>query len=103
MTDILKIDYWWKAILIIGCLLAAAALVFDIQFIERRYVLGLGIGLILIGIAYWKARKRANKHVGDGILSWDVLVFDTAAKIMRIIGVIISVFFLIRLLIVLAI
>ena len=41
LGQLFKVDYWWKLVLLCGILLSAAAMIFDIQFIERRYVLGL--------------------------------------------------------------
>ena len=71
LGQLFKVDYWWKLVLLCGILLSAAAMIFDIQFIERRYVLGLGLGLTFIGIGYWKATlsKILCKWKQDSVVS----------------------------------
>ena len=76
LGQLFKVDYWWKLVLLCGILLSAAAMIFDIQFIERRYVLGLGLGMTFIGIGYWKAKYVAHEFVPGGIFKYDVFKHD---------------------------
>lgn len=101
--QLFKVDYWWKLILLCGILLSAAAMIFDIQFIERRYILGLGIGMVLIGTGYWKAKKRAHQWAHGGMYSWDVFIYDWISKTIIGLGIVISIFFLFKVLILLAV
>lgn len=85
LGQLFKVDYWWKLVLLCGILLSAAAMIFDIQFIERRYVLGLGLGMTFIGIGYWKAKYVAHEFVPGGMFKYDVFKHDWVTK--SIIGV----------------
>ena len=73
LGQLFKVDYWWKLVLLCGILLSAAAMIFDIQFIERRYVLGLGLGMTFIGIGYWKAKYVAHEFVPGGMFKYCLL------------------------------
>ena len=52
-----NIDIWWKAILMLGILTVSGASLFQIEFLEIRHLFGLGLGLILIGLGFWKSYK----------------------------------------------
>ena len=103
LGTLFKLDHWWKLVLLCGILLSASSMMFDIQFIERRYILGLGLGMALIGIGYWIAKKRAHHWADGGIYSWDVFEHNKATKTIIGSGVLISIYFFIRILILLAI
>lgn len=53
----LKIDNWWKAVFWLGVALLAIALVFDIQIVNAKYIMGLSIGLIMIGLSVFGAQR----------------------------------------------
>ncbi|TWV64056.1 hypothetical protein [Parabacteroides distasonis] len=100
--NLLKIDYWWKLVLLCGILLSGSSMIFDIQFIERRYVLGLGIGMTLIGIGYWMAKKVAHQWADGGMYQWDIFEHNWITKSTIGVGILISIYFFIRILILLA-
>lgn len=100
--NMFKIDVWWKFVLIVGVLLAAAAFMLNIEFIERRYVLGLGIGLVLIGIGYWMAKKVANEFTDTGIFSYPIYKHNFVTVLLIALGIIDSVFFFVKILLILA-
>lgn len=100
--SLFKIDYWWKLVLLCGILLTASSMMFDIQFIERRYVLGLGLGMVLIGIGYWMAKKVAHQWGDGGMYCWDIFEHNWITKATIGVGVLISIYFFIRILILLA-
>lgn len=99
--QLFKIDYWWKLVLLCGIMLSGSALVFDIQFIERRYILGLGIGMIFIGIGYWMSKQVAHKWADGGMYHWDIFVHNWKTRSIIGLGFILSIYFLIRILIIL--
>ena len=74
----LKIDTWWKAVLILG------ASIFNIEFIERKHLFGLG--LIAIGISFWMAWKTASTIAYGGILSTKIVKHNFVSIIVLIIG-----------------
>ena len=57
IDEIIKIDIWWKAVLCIGVALCACVLIFNIDILNRKHLLGLGIGLVMIGISMFMASK----------------------------------------------
>lgn len=103
LGNLFKVDHWWKLALLCGILLTASSLIFDIQFIERRYMLGLGLGMVLIGIGYWMAKKVAHVWANGGVYFWDIFQHTWITKTMIGIGILISLYFFIRILILLAI
>ena len=103
LGNLFKVDHWWKLVLLCGILLAASSLIFDIRFIERRYVLGLGLGMALIGIGYWMAKKVAHAWADGGMYSWDIFQHTWITKTIITTGILISLYFFIRILILLAI
>lgn len=90
-----RVYYWWQAVFVCGVLLSASALMFDIQFIERKQILGLGFGMVFIGIGYWKAKMRVRKPY----MICDKFIFDFWSKIFIFVGSLIFINFLIRILI----
>ena len=97
--NIFKVDHWSKFVLFCGILLSAAAFFFNIQFVSQKYLLGLGIGLILIGVGYWMARKVAHRWADGGMYQWVVFIHNWKTRSIIGLGTIISLYFLIRLLI----
>ena len=53
----LKIDNWWKAVFWLGVALLAITLVFDIQIVNAKHLMGLSIGLIMIGLSVFGAQR----------------------------------------------
>ena len=86
----LKIDIWWKAILILGVLAAIGAATFEIDFLERKHLFGLGIGMILIGFGFWKSWKTLTEFVIGGMLSTQVYKHDFISVMLIIIGIILT-------------
>ena len=100
--SLFKVDHWWKLVLLCGILLTASSMMFDIQFIERRYILGLGIGMVLVGIGYWMAKKVAHQWADGGMYRWDIFEHNWITRTVIGSGTLISIYFLIRILILLA-
>ena len=97
-----KIDIWWKAVFMLGVIACIGAAIFDINFIERKHFFGLGLGMILIGLGYWKAWKTFSQFQHGGILSWQDYKHDFLSIFLIIIGIVligIFGFFIIRALI----
>lgn len=79
--DIFKVDHWSKFVLLCCILLSAAAFIFDNQFVNQKHLLGLGIGLIMIGVGYWMARKVAHQWADGGMYQWPVYIHNWKTKI----------------------
>ena len=69
---------------------------------DNNYVLGLGIGAVLIGIGYWMAKKVAHQFVYGGILKYPIYQHNKITKTIIGFGLLISTNFFIRILILLA-
>lgn len=93
-----SIDVWWKAVLIIGIVLFICSMAFDL-FIERRYIAGLGIGLIMIGISNWIALVYKNHILPGGILTVPTYKHNGLTKILFVVGILLSLYFLIVILV----
>ena len=63
------------------------------------YLFGFGIGCILVGLGYWKAKYISHKFQDNGILSWPTFIHDHITKSLIGIGALLSIYFLIRILI----
>jgi len=83
----INIDMWWKAILILGVLTSACALMFNTGFIENKHLFGFGLGMIFIGIAQWMAWKTMSQFIAGGILSTKVIKHNPVSIIILIIGI----------------
>lgn len=95
MTEwkLFKIDIWWKAVLMLGILGVAGALLLQIDFLERKHLFGLGIGMIMIGLGFWKAYKTFSQFGFGGLFSWKDYKYDVASILLIIIGIGITVLF----------
>lgn len=89
MSDLknFNIDVWWKALLVLGILAAAASMMFEINFIERKHLFGFGLGMIAIGIAQWMAWKTVSQVVAGGILSTKEIKHSLVSLIILVIGI----------------
>tara|TARA_R110000751_G_scaffold233433_1_gene334251 strand:- start:164 stop:472 length:309 start_codon:yes stop_codon:yes gene_type:complete len=93
MLENLKLDRWYGIVLYLGVALIAASLLFKPKFIEQKHVFGLGIGMIIIGIAYIMSEKYWNKLAIDGMLSTKINKHSFITKTMIVIGLALVVLF----------
>ncbi len=96
----LKLNTWWKVILWLGVVADAATFIFNIDFINKKYLFGLGLGMILIGISYWIAQKTystlkpSNVYTGQaGILSWKEINHNPVTVILLTLGITLVIIF----------
>ena len=89
----LKIDIWWKAVLILGVLAAIGAASFEIDFLERKHLFGLGLGMILIGLGFWKSWSKTAIMMNDGSLKTDLYKHDVISVVLLVLGVLMVGFF----------
>lgn len=89
----LKLDKWYGVVLYLGILLSAAALFTQETFVERKHLLGLGLGAILLGVSYWAAEKDrsaskpANAYTGGAaILSWKEIRHSPITFLILLVG-----------------
>ncbi len=78
LLEKLKLDTWYGIVLYLGAILIAAALfVPSVVFVDVRHLFGLGLGMAMIGIAYYIAEtnlsriKPPNAYTGPAaLISW---------------------------------
>lgn len=85
--DFIKIDTWWKAVFYLGIISTIGSATFEISFIESKHLFGLGVGLIAIGVGYWKSWKTFSQVNLRGILKWKDYDYDAISIILIVIGV----------------
>lgn len=94
VVDSFKIDEWWKAVLICGIALIAVGLLFEIEILNRKHLIGVGIGMVIIGLSNWICIKTVVKEYGNkGFFTGQLPVHNTYSKIMQAIGIVISIGF----------
>lgn len=99
LNNTLNIDSWWKLLLICGIALVALGLLFKIDIVNRKHLIGLEIGFFIIGIANWMALKTVvQKYNTQGFFYGKTPIHNKATKAMQMIGHIISAFFICMLL-----
>lgn len=83
----LKIDVWWKAVLVLGVLRTASSLIFPVDFINNKHLFGFGLGMIFIGVAQWMAWKTISEVYKGGILSTQIIKYNYVSFIILFIGI----------------
>lgn len=83
----LKIDVWWKAILVLGLIACIGAASFDIDFLEKKHLFGFGLGMIVIGVGFWKSWKTLTEFIPGGMLNTQVNRHDIVSVLLIILGV----------------
>ena len=62
----LKIDVWWKAVLVLGVLRTASSLIFPVDFINNKHLFGFGLGMILLVLPNGWLGKLYLKYIKVG-------------------------------------
>ena len=82
----LKLDRWYSIVLYLGALLVLASLVLQIDFLKVKHLFGLGMGMAIVGLAFYIAEKVASAIALGGIISTTIIKHNIATIIMLIIG-----------------
>ncbi len=61
----LNVDKWWKVVLWLGVAFEAIALLFYVQIVNPKHLLGLGFGMIMIGLSMWGAQTTCVKPMPE--------------------------------------
>ena len=94
----LKLDNWWSVMLWCGVALFVSGVLFDIQVIERKHIIGLGVGFFIVGMTYFRSLRYLYKKEIDGYFEGQTPILSTTAKIIVCIGWAIIIFFGIKIL-----
>lgn len=89
----LKLDTWWGVVLYLGVLLIAASFFFKVDFLEEKHLFGLGLGMVLVGIAHWIALRHVSTFKppnfytgGAALLQWREIRHNFLSILILIIG-----------------
>lgn len=89
----LKIDTWWKVVLLLGSGAIFMSLTIKADFLQNKHLFGLGMGMLIIGISYWIAEKKystikpPNVYTGPtALISWKEIHHNPITGIMLIFG-----------------
>src|SRR5690554_6555646 len=85
-----EIDMWWKAVLMLGILAVIGASILNLIFLENSHLFGLGLGMIMIGLGFWKAYKTFSQLGLGGIFSWKDYQHDLVSISLIILGVVLA-------------
>lgn len=88
------IERWYNIILLLGVGLIGHSFVFEIIFLNRKHLIGLGIGLILIGLSLNIARKYFYTPYSNGLIQKEDILHTWYTKLVLIFGVVIVTVFL---------
>lgn len=82
----LKLDSWWKVVLWCGVVLVAGALMFNIEVVNRKHLIGLGLGMFLVGISNFAAIHTIV--IRENLGQWTTLqpIHNTKTKIVLYTG-----------------
>jgi hypothetical protein len=95
--DILKnlgLEHWWNILIYLGVALIASTLVFEINFIEKRHLFGLGLGLFTTGLSHNIAFKQITIPEERGYWSGNKMVHTWYSKLLFLLGISITGYFL---------
>jgi hypothetical protein len=93
LLENLKLDKWYGIVLYIGVLLIAASFYFKPEFLEAKHIFGLGLGLIIIGIAHLMSEKYLNQVAYGYIMSTQIIKYNFVSVILIIIGIVLTALF----------
>jgi hypothetical protein len=89
----LKIDTWWKVVLLLGVGAIFMSLTIKAEFIQNKHLFGIGIGMLLISISYWIAEKKfstikpPNVYTGPtALISWKEIHHNPITSILLMLG-----------------
>ncbi|MCZ4223498.1 hypothetical protein [Pedobacter rhodius] len=97
MGDLLKqinLDKWYGVTLYLGMLCCAAPFFKTIDFLNSKHLFGLGIGLVVISVANFKALCYVQEFIPGGFMQWQEIIHTPFTKILLFIGSLLTLLFL---------
>lgn len=88
------IERWYNIILMLGIGLIGSSFAFEISFLNKKHLIGLAVGLILIGISFNIARKYISTPFKGGFFQSESIIHTLLTKLILIVGIFIAIFFL---------
>ena len=76
----LKLDSWWSITLWSGVALFTSGLIFNIEIVNRKHLMGLGIGMFIIGLVSFISLSTMVIRERDGQWTGLIPVFNTKSK-----------------------
>jgi hypothetical protein len=88
------IERWYNIILLLGLGLVGSSFMFEINFLNKKHLVGLGVGMIIIGLSLNIARKYFYTRYPTGFMQEEGILHNWYTKLMLIVGIIIVIIFL---------
>lgn len=94
LLEKLKLDTWYGIVLYLGVMLIAAALfVPGVEFVNVQHLFGLGLGMVMIGLAQYIAEtslsqiKPPNAYTGPAaLISWIEFKHNPITALLLLVG-----------------
>lgn len=86
---------WWHAVTILGAMFTAIGFLLDHPCHVMRHIAGLGIGIIIIGIASWMSIYSQSQRVQDVIFTSRTVKYNRATLPLLVIGCAVFLLFLV--------
>lgn len=83
----IKLDRWFGIVLYLGVGLLGITFFTKPEFVEKKHLLGLGLGCILIGISYFIAEKHLTEFIRGGMLKTKILQHNFISYLILILGI----------------
>lgn len=93
LLENLKLDSWWSILLYLGIAIIAASLFVTVDFLEKKHLMGLGIGVFLVGFSYKMAEKYIHSREIGGILSTKIIKHNFITVVLLLVGIVMISFF----------
>jgi hypothetical protein len=95
ILNTLKLDSWWSVALWCGVALFAVGLIFEIDVVNRKHLIGLGFGMFLMGISCFAALRYllAPNRAGTACLEGNVVRREGVTALLFGIGALITIVF----------
>ncbi|HEX9826413.1 MAG TPA: hypothetical protein VGA80_07415 [Flavobacteriaceae bacterium] len=87
LLENLKLNRWYGVVLYLGVLLIVASLYFEIDFVQKKHLFGLGIGMILIGLAHLMSEKYLTKFDYGGYFTIPINKHNAISRILIFFGI----------------
>mgnify|MGYP000088384364 CR=1 FL=1 len=87
LLENLKLDKWYGIVLYLGVALITASLFFKPEFLNLKHIFGLGIGMIVLGIAHIMSERHMSEIAYGGILTTKMNQHNFTTIILIIIGI----------------
>lgn len=89
----LKLDNWWKVLLLFGVSLMGLVLLYEVDLLSRKHLFGLGLGLFITRLGFNIADKHISEFQGNILFQYKKTLHNPVTILLAATGVWLSIFF----------